>query len=220
MAASPDVVVTAYIRVLVTDDHPVVREGITAILDADPNISVIGEAGSGEEAIAHIEVLHPDVVLLDLRLPRMSGINACLVIRRRFPRIGTLMLTATATHSALKECMDAGAHGFVSKNVGPATLREAVYAVSRGATYVDAQLTAAECAGSAGGRRQVGVHGLTRQERRVLELLPSGLTNRGIGEHLGLGEATVKSHLYHAMQKLGLSTRSAAAALVEREGLA
>jgi len=211
---------TPYIRVLVTDDHPVVREGITAILDADPNIDVVGEAGSGEEAIAHVEVLHPDVVLLDLRLPQMSGINACSVIRQRFPRIGTLMLTATATHSAFRECMDAGAHGFVSKNVGPATLREAVHAVSRGTVFVDAQLAATECVGSAGGRREAGVHGLTRQERRVLELLPSGLTNRGIGEHLGLGEATVKSHLYHAMQKLGFSTRSATAVFVEREGLA
>src|SRR5205823_2507501 len=126
LAATPGAGMTPYIRVLVTDDHPVVREGITAILDADPNIDVVGEAGSGEEAIAHVEVLHPDVVLLDLRLPQMSGINACSVIRQRFPRIGTLMLTATATHSALRECMDAGAHGFVSKNVGPATLREAV----------------------------------------------------------------------------------------------
>lgn len=208
------------IRVLVTDDHPVVREGIAAILDADPDIRVVGEAGSGEEAVDYVEVLHPDVVLLDIRLPQMSGIDACSLIRRRFPRVGTLMLTAQATRSSLHECLEAGAHGFVSKNSGPAMLREAVRTVSRGATFVDAQITAQAVIGSSSGRRESGPHGLTRQELRVLELLPSGLTNRGIGDRLGLGEATVKSHLYHAMQKLGLNTRSATAAFVEREGLA
>lgn len=207
------------IRVLVTDDHPVVREGITAILDADPDIYVVGEAESGEEAVDRVEALRPDVVVLDIRLPQMSGIDTCSVIRQRFPRIGTLMLTAQATRSSLHECLDAGAHGFVSKNSGPAMLREAVHTVSRGASFVDAQITVQDSVGSSG-RREAGPHGLTRQELRVLELLPSGLTNRGIGDRLGLGEATVKSHLYHAMQKLGMRTRSAAAAFVEREGLA
>ena len=204
------------IRVLIADDHPVVREGVASILAGSLGINVVAQAASGEEAIALTNSLQPHVVLLDMRLPEMSGANACAAIRKRFPQVRVVMLTAASNRSALAEAQDAGAHGFVLKASGPAALREAVLEVARGKPYVDPAMRTPSAATYSGPRSEQDVLGLTRQERRVLELVPMGLTNRRIGEELGICETTVKTHLKHAMQKLNVSRRAEAAALVQR----
>jgi len=208
------------IDVLVADDHPVVREGVTSILAADPELRVVGDAGSGEEALRRATATHPDVLVIDVRLPGMSGVEVCTVLQERNPRIRTVVLTAFPGDGVLMEALAAGARGFVLKESGPAVLRDAVHAVARGDTYVDPRVTAKLVALLTRGRRAKGPFGLTVQELRVVALLPRGLTNRQIGDQLGVSEATIKSHLYSAMRKLHASNRAQVVAVAEREGLA
>jgi DNA-binding NarL/FixJ family response regulator len=207
------------IEVLIADDHPVVREGVSGILAADVDVRVVGATGSGEDALRQIEALRPDVLVIDIRLPGMSGVEVCTVLRERFPRVKAVILTAFAADGVLMEALAAGARGFVLKESGPAVLREAVHAVARGDTYVDPRVTAKLVAVATRGRRAKGPLGLTVQEMRILELLPKGLTNRQIGEELGITEATVKTHLHNAMRKLRATNRAQAVALAQREGL-
>ena len=208
------------IDVLVADDHPVVREGVTSILAADPELRVVGDAGSGDEALRRATATHPDVLVIDVRLPGMSGVEVCTVLQERNPRIRTVVLTAFPGDGVLMEALAAGARGFVLKESGPAVLRDAVHAVARGDTYVDPRVTAKLVALLTRGRRAKGPFGLTVQELRVVALLPRGLTNRQIGDQLGVSEATIKSHLYSAMRKLHASNRAQVVAVAEREGLA
>jgi DNA-binding NarL/FixJ family response regulator len=208
------------IQVLVTDDHPVIREGVVSILAAEPGIRVIGELGSAEDALRRLSEAKADVIVLDVRLPGMSGIDLCTVLRERHPRVRPVILTAFPGDGVLMEALAAGARGFVLKESGPAVLREAVRAVANGDIYVDPRVTGKLVALATRGRQAKGPFGLTVQEMRVVELLPRGLTNRVIGEQLGISEATVKTHLHNAMRKLQATNRAQVVALAQREGLA
>lgn len=208
------------IRILVVDDHPVVREGLIAILGDDPEVAVCGEAGTAAEAIAEAERLRPDVVVLDVRMPGASGVEVCADLAARLPATRVVMLTSFPNDGVMVNAFSAGAHGFVLKESEPAVIRQAVRTVAEGATFADPKVAGKLVALATRGRRAKGPFDLTLQEMRVLELLPRGLTNHEIGDRLGIGENTVKTHLRNLMRKLGARDRVEAAAIALREGLA
>ena len=208
------------IRILVVDDHPVVREGYAAILATEPDFTVVGQAGDGHEALRSIPQARPDVVLLDMRLPGMSGVAVCKVLARDYPQVRILVLTSYPNKTAMVEAHRAGAHGFLGKTTDRTILRKAVRTVAAGGTMFDTQLMGTGPGRRAVGPRAKGPFGLTTQEMRVLELVPKGLTNVEIAKHLGISPETVKSHLAHAMRKLQVRDRTEAGAVAIREGLA
>ena len=205
---------------MIVDDHPIVREGLAAVLSAEPDFTVVGQAESAERALAEVDRLRPDVVLLDIRLPGMSGTEACEELSRRHPNTRVIVLTSFASTGSLVQSFSAGAKGFVLKESQPAVLREAVRVVGNGGTFTDPRVGAKLAAMASRNRRAKGPFGLTIQEMRVIELLPRGLTNREIGGELGISEDTVKTHVRHALRKLNARDRVEAAAIALREGLA
>ena len=208
------------IRILVVDDHPVVREGLIAILGDDPEFAVCGQAGTATEAVAEATRLRPEVVVLDVRLPGATGVEVCADLAVRVPAARVVMLTSFPNDGVMVTAFAAGARGFVLKESEPAVIRQAVRTVSEGGTYADPKVAGKLVALATRGRRAKGPFDLTLQEMRVLELLPRGLTNHEIGDRLGIGENTVKTHLRNVMRKLGARDRVEAAAIALREGLA
>lgn len=208
------------IRVLIVDDHPVVREGIAAILADDPDLRVSGQASSGEEALSKAEELRPDVVLMDSRLPGMSGAEACQALTNRQPSARVIIVTSFPNEGVMMSAFDAEARGFLLKESEPQAIRQAVKVVAAGGTYTDPRVAARLVALATRGRKAKGPHALTLQEMRVVELLPRGMTNREIGAALGVSHHTVKTHLLNAMRKLGARDRAEATAIALREGLA
>jgi DNA-binding NarL/FixJ family response regulator len=202
------------------DDHPVVREGLGAIISAEPDFTVVGHAENAERGLIEIERLRPEIVLMDVRLPGMSGTEACAEIIRRHPKTRVIMVTSFASTGALIQAFTAGARGFVMKESEPPVLREAVRTVALGETYTDPKVGAKLAALASRNRRTKGPFGLTMQEMRVVELLPRGMTNKEIGRELGITEDTVKTHARHAFRKLKARDRVEAAAIALREGLA
>lgn len=202
------------------DDHPIVREGLAAVLSAEPDFTVVGQAESAERALVEVDRLRPDVILLDIRLPGMSGTEACAELCKRYPNARIIVLTSFASTGSLVQSFSAGAKGFVLKESQPAVLREAVRVVAQGETFTDPRVGAKLVALASRNRRAKGPFGLTIQEMRVIELLPRGLTNREIGGELGISQDTVKTHVRHALRKLNARDRVEAAAIALREGLA
>lgn len=208
------------IRVLLVDDHPVVREGLAAVLSDDPDIKIVGSADSGEAALNAVAQSRPDVAVVDLRLRGINGIETCKEIRRRSEATRVVVLTSFPSDGAVLGAFEVGASAFVLKESEPTILREAVRIASRGQTFADPRIAGALVAFASGGRRAKGPFGLTLQEMRVLERLPKGLTNREIADELGIGHNTVKTHLSNAMHKMKAKDRVEAAAIAMREGLA
>ena len=190
------------------------------MLSAEPDFKVVGQAENAERGLVEAERLRPDVVLLDVRLPGMSGTQACAELVRHHKAISVIMLTSFPSTGALMDAFAAGAKGFVLKESQPAVLREAVRSVGQGQTFTDPRIGANLVARASRNRRTKGPFGLTIQEMRVIELLPRGLTNREIGEELGIKEDTVKTHMRNALRKLKARDRVEAAAIALREGLA
>jgi DNA-binding NarL/FixJ family response regulator len=188
------------LRVIVVDDHPVVREGLRGMLLAAPDIEVVGEAGSADEAVAVAPRLRPDVILMDLRMPGGDGVDA---ISRLGPGQRVIVLTTYEDEAEIMRAIAAGAAGYLLKDVSPADLAAAVRAAATGATVL-APAVAARLAA----RREAPV--LSAREREVLELVAAGLTNGEIGRRLYIGEATVKTYLLRVFGKLGVSDRTSA----------
>ena len=207
------------IRILVVDDHPVVREGLTAVLSDEPEFRVVGQAESGEAAVAAALRFMPTIVVMDMRLPGISGIEACQRIRRRNPSTKVVILATYPNGGGIARAFAAGASAFVLKTSELAELREAVRVVAGGDEYIDPRLAPKIAAMASGDRRAKGPFDLTVMEMRVLEKLPLGMTNAEIGESLGIKENTVKTHLRTAMYKLKAKDRAHAAAIAVREGL-
>jgi DNA-binding NarL/FixJ family response regulator len=209
------------ISLVLADDHPVVREGVAAVLTRDGDIRILAEAASAEGAIAEVVRHKPNVLMIDVRLGgELDGIDACARLATECPSTSTVVLTRFAHESVMLRAFSAGAKGFLIKQSEPDILRQAVRMIAKGGTFVDPKIASKLVTMATKGRRAKGPHGLTLMEMRVLELLPKGLTNREIAEELDLSPETVKTHLRHAMQKLRVHDRAEAAAIAIREGLA
>ena len=201
------------VRAFLVDDHEVVRRGVAEVLEDDPGITVAGEAGSCAEALARVPAVRPDVVVLDMRLPDGDGAALCRDLIARLPGLRCLVLTSYSDQEALDAALDAGAAGFLLKQVRGPALVSAVRTVAAGGSLFDdlGPATPRKNGAAAAGSERLGT--LTDQERSVLRLIGEGLTNRQIGERMGLAEKTVKNYTSHLLAKLGLERRTQAAIL-------
>jgi DNA-binding NarL/FixJ family response regulator len=203
------------IRVLLVDDHPVVREGLRGMLEAEPDLTVVGEAGSGEEAVAQARVVAADVILMDLRMRDLDGVGATQRILAETPRTRVVVLTTYETDADILRAVEAGASGYLLKDASRADLANAIRAAARGETVL---------APSVAGRlvnqvRRPVSHSLSGREVEVLALVAKGLTNADIGRTLHISEATVKTHLLRTFGKLDVSDRTAAVTTAMALGL-
>ena len=213
------VMASTRIRVLLCDDHELVRRGLRALLDSDLTLEVVGEASSADEVVTLAATLAPDVVVMDVRMPGRSGIEACRDIRAAREETRVVMLTSFADDEALFTAIMAGASGSVLKNVRGNELVDGIHQVARGQSLLDPAVTTRVLARLRGdltpGAGEVGSD-LTAQERKVLNLVAEGLTNRQIGERVHLAEKTVKNYVSNILMKLGLARRAEVAAFMAR----
>jgi DNA-binding NarL/FixJ family response regulator len=205
------------IKVFLLDDHEIVRRGVKDMLEAEPDITVVGEAGTAESALARIPALRPDVAVLDVRLPDGDGVSVCREIRSRMPEIACLMLTSFGDDEALFDAIMAGAAGYVLKQIRGTDLVGAVRTVASGESMLDPEAASKVMARMRDqASRKDPLAGLTNQERKILELIGEGLTNRQIGERMYLAEKTVKNYVSALFAKLGMERRTQAAAYASR----
>jgi len=208
------------IRVLLVDDHAVVREGLRAFLELQDGIEVAGEASDGQEGVAAAERLRPDVVLMDLVMPRLDGVGAMRELRRRLPGVRVIVLTSFTDDQKLLPAVQAGAAGYLLKNAQPQELARAVRAAHAGEAVIDPQVAARLLDSVARPAGDTPEDPLTRREHEVLELIAHGLSNKRIARELGIAEKTVKTHVGHVLAKLGVTDRTQAALHAVRAGLA
>jgi two-component system, NarL family, response regulator DevR len=201
------------VRVFLVDDHEVVRRGVAEVLEDDAGITVAGEASSCAEALARVPAVRPDVVLIDMRLPDGDGADLTRRLRQRVPGLRCLVLTSYSEQEALDAAVRAGAAGFLLKQVRGPALVSAVRTVAAGGTLFDALSPAPPRPRQPMAEGSDRLAMLTDQERSVLRLIGEGLTNRQIGERMGLAEKTVKNYTSHLLAKLGLERRTQAAIL-------
>ena len=203
------------VRVLVVDDHPVVRGGVVGWLTAQPDIDVVGEAGDGLEALAAVAEHAPDVVLMDLRMPRMDGVTATARIAAAHPGVHVLVLTTYDTDADIVRAVEAGATGYLLKDSPREVLADAVRRAARGETVLAPPVVAR----LASRLRTPAGPTLTDREVQVVQCVARGLSNAEVGRELHIGEATVKTHLLRAFEKLGVTDRTAAVTAAWRAGL-
>lgn len=203
------------IRVLVADDHAVVRAGIVALLSAEPDIEVVGEAGDGEQAVERALALKPDLVVMDVRMPRLTGDVATARIRAQADDIRVLVLTTYESDASILSAIEAGASGYLLKAAPADELIAGVRSVAAGEVALSPSIAAQLVARM----REPAPASLTPRETEVLRLVAEGLSNREIGERLFLGESTVKTHLLRTFEKLGVNDRTRAVTLAMQRGL-
>jgi DNA-binding NarL/FixJ family response regulator len=203
------------IRVLVADDHAVVRQGLRTFLELQDGLEVVGEAADGAEAVAAAERLVPDVVLMDLVMPRLDGVEAMRELRRRVPGARVVVLTSYLDDERLLPAMRAGAAGYLLKNVQPQELVRAVRAADAGEALIDPAV-AARLVEALGEAHDEHPEQLTPREREVLDLIGRGFANKRIAQELGIAEKTVKTHVSHVLSKLGVADRTQAALYAQR----
>jgi DNA-binding NarL/FixJ family response regulator len=202
----------ARIRVFSVDDHPLLREGIAAIINSQPDMLLAAQASTGREAIQQFRQFQPDVTLMDLRLPDMSGIDALIAIRTEFPDARVIMLTTFEGDVDIRRALEAGARGYMLKSMPPGNLLEVIRQVHAGKKRIPAEV-AAQLA------EHLGDDTLTEREIEVLRHLGGGNRNRDIAQRLFISEETVKVHIKHIMEKLGASDRTQAVAIAVRRGV-
>lgn len=201
------------IRVLIVDDHFVVRAGVASFIDSQDDMTLVGEAGTCEDAVAATETLSPDVVLMDIRLEECSGIDACRKIKEIMPAVRVIMFTTYADLELLRASIEAGASGYVIKRMALDSLVDTVRRVMQGEELViDDRAQAALESGGAEAHLAERLRRLSPQERRVLSLIADGLTNRQIADELNLAEKTVKNYVSALLHKLDMTRRAEAAA--------
>ena len=205
---------TTRLRVFLLDDHELVRRGVRELLEGEGDIDVVGEASTAAEALARVPAVRPDVAVLDVRLPDGDGVTVCRDLRSQFPELACLMLTSFSDDDAMLGAVMAGAAGYVLKDIRGGDLVGAVRTVASGGSLLDARSTAHVLARLREKEAADPLDVLTAQERRILDLIGEGLTNRQIGERLFLAEKTVKNHVSSVLAKLGLQRRTQAAVLV------
>jgi DNA-binding NarL/FixJ family response regulator len=208
-------------RLMIVDDHEVVRMGLRAALEVEPDFTVVAEAGSGKEAVEKARAHRPDIALMDVRMDGSTdGIQACRAIRSELPETKVLMLTSFAEEETVVAAVLAGAAGYVLKNVARARLLEALRSVARGESLLDSKVTKGVLEKLVGMHRQPGEDDeLTAREREVLVLIADGATNKEIAAKLVLSENTARNHVSHILSKLGFSRRSEAAVYAAKKGL-
>lgn len=208
------------IRVFLMDDHEVVRRGLIDLISSDPEMEVVGEAGTCAEGLQGIVTKRPDVAVLDVRLPDGSGIEVCRDLRSLAPQINVLMLTSYADDEALLSAVLAGAHGYVLKDIRSNDLLHTIREVSTGKSLLNqAAVDQVRQRLAQGSSVYSMLSDLTDQERRVLEFIGEGMSNRQIAEQMFLAEKTIKNYVSSVLSKLGMERRSQAAAFIARLGI-
>ncbi len=208
------------LRVFLLDDHEMVRRGVRELLEGEGDIEVVGEAATAAEALARVPAVRPQVAVLDVRLPDGDGVSVCRDLRSQFPDLACLMLTSFSDDDALLGAVMAGAAGYVLKDIRGGDLVGAVRTVAAGGSLLDAKSTAHVLARLRDKQAADPLDVLTDQERRILDLIGEGLTNRQIGERMFLAEKTVKNHVSSLLSKLGMQRRTQVAVLAteQRQG--
>jgi DNA-binding NarL/FixJ family response regulator len=209
------------VRVLIADDQRVVREGLAIIVAGFPETEVVGQASDGAEALSLVESTAPDVVIMDLRMPRMDGVESTRVIRERHPDVAVVVLTTYADDESIVAALTAGAAGYLTKDAGRDDIRRALEAAVAGQTVLDpaVQATLLKAAQQGSARPLALPDDLTEREAEVLGLIASGLTNQEIAERLFVAETTVKTHVNRIFAKTGSRDRAQAAVYAHRHGL-
>jgi len=209
------------IRLLIIDDHEMVREGLKAMLVAEPDFEIVGDAANAEQALELIERLHPDVVLLDIRLPGVSGIDLCSNVTSLYPQTAVIILTTFAEESLVAQCIQAGARGFIVKDIERFDLKRSIRAVARGEAVIDSKAAVAVLAQL---RRTPQVsqepspEPLSTQQIVMLRLIAQGLSSREIATRLYLSENTVKGYVQEILHRLGVKNRTEAVMVAVKQG--
>jgi len=207
------------IRVLLADDHPVVRQGLRTFLELQDDLEIVGEAAAGEEAVAKVDELVPDVVLMDLVMPKLDGIEAIRQVRARSPATKVIVLTSFADDSKVFPAVKAGAAGYLLKDAQPQELVNAIRTVYRGEALLHPAIAAKLMHELAEGRERSAGESLTKREMDVLRLIARGMANKEIADALVISEKTVKTHVSNILQKLHLADRTQAALYAVKQGL-
>ncbi len=209
------------IRLLIIDDHEMVREGLKAMLSAEPDFTIVGDAANAEQAVTLIERQHPDVILLDVRLPGTSGIEVCRTVTERYPEIAVIILTTFTDESLVEQCIKAGARGFIVKDIERFDLKRSIRAVARGEAAIDTKAAVAVLAQlrrSPQNKNEPTQEPLSSQQIVILRLVAQGLSSREIAARLYLSENTVKGYVQEILHRLGVKNRTEAVMVAVKQG--
>jgi len=209
------------IRALIVDDHPVTREGLRTLLElsGDDAVVVVGEAGSGEEAVAQVVELEPDVVFMDVRMPGISGIEATKQIRKAYPGTKVILITIDESRGAISEAIQAGVSGYLLKDASPEALVDAAKQAVEGRAVIHPQLTKTFIEEVQHADEAPATTPLSKREREILQMVANGSTTKEVARDLGISPHTVKTHLERIFEKLGANDRAQAVAIAIRTGL-
>jgi two-component system, NarL family, response regulator DevR len=209
------------IRLLVIDDHEMVREGLKAMLTAEPDFDIVGDAANAEQAYELIQRLHPDVILLDVRLPGVSGIEICQTVAERYPEIAVIIVTTFTDEKLVAQCIQAGARGFIVKDIERFALKSSIRAVARGEAAIDSKAAVAVLAQlrrSPQVEQVVSSEQLSPQQIVILRMVAQGLSSREIATHLYLSENTVKGYVQEILHRLNVKNRTEAVMVAVKQG--
>ena len=209
------------IRLLIIDDHEMVREGLKAILTTEPDFEIVGDAANAEQAYELIERLSPDVILLDIRLPDISGIEVCRKVTERYPASAVIILTTFTDESLVAQCIQAGARGFIVKDIERFDLRRSIRAVARGEAAIDPKAAVAVLAQlrrTPQIKNEPSPEPLSSQQIVILRLVAQGLSSREIATQLYLSENTVKGYVQEILHRLGVKNRTEAVMVAVKQG--
>jgi two-component system response regulator DevR len=209
------------IRLLIIDDHEMVREGLKAMLSAEPDFTIVGDAANADQAFPLIERQRPDVILLDVRLPGASGIEVCRTVTERFPEIAVIILTTFTDESLVEQCIKAGARGFIVKDIERFDLKRSIRAVARGEAAIDTKAAVAVLAQlrrTPQNKNEPVQEPLSSQQIVILRLVAQGLSSREIATQLYLSENTVKGYVQEILHRLGVKNRTEAVMVAVKQG--
>lgn len=209
------------IRLIIVDDHEMVREGLKAMLMAEPDFSIVGDAANAEQAFILIERLHPDVALLDVRLPGISGVEVCRMVAEKYPETAVIILTTFSDEHLVAQCIQAGARGFIIKDIERFDLKRSIRAVARGEAAIDPKAAVAVLAQLRRSPAQLHdftAESLSSQQLVILRLVAQGLSSREIATQLYLSENTVKGYVQEILHRLGVKNRTEAVMVAVKHG--